>query len=328
MTIIKFEPIYKERPWGGTVLKKRFNRKIHLESDKIGESWEIVDRPEAQSIISNTLNKGMSLRRLITEQSGSIMGPTWKKESRFPVLVKWLDCSERLSLQVHPPLYIANKFGGEPKTENWYVAGASDKAGLFIGLKTNTNQNLFKTALASNEAESLCHRMESKVGDSILVESGRIHAIDSGNLILEIQQNSDTTYRVYDWGRLGIDNKPRQLHIEESLRCVDFKDIEPTLLKTQKSVGQSIIAKCDFFKIRKFNSKAGKKVLIKESSVDCSIIHLISGSISVGEELIAVGEQVISPFFSDCTIDILEDSTFLITDKFINDQNLTKIVSN
>jgi mannose-6-phosphate isomerase len=328
MTIIKFEPIYKERPWGGTVLEKRFNRKIHLESDKIGESWEIVDRPEAQSIILNTLNKGMSLRRLIVEQCTSIMGPKWKKESRFPVLIKWLDCSERLSLQVHPPLYVADKFGGEPKTENWYVAGASENAGLFIGLKNDTDKNLFKAALASNKAESLCHRIDSAVGDSILVDSGRIHAIDGGNLILEIQQNSDTTYRVYDWGRLGVDNEPRQLHIEESLRCIDFNDIEPKLLKTQKAVGQSIIAKCDLFKIRKFNSTAGKKVFIKKSSVDCSIIHLISGSISVGEELIGVGEQAMSPFFSDCTIDILKDSTFLITDEFINHQSLTKIVSN
>ena len=328
MTIIKFEPIYKERPWGGTVLKKSFNRKIHLESDKIGESWEIVDRPEAQSIISNTLNKGISLRRLIVEQSLSIMGPTWKKESRFPILVKWLDCSERLSLQVHPPLYITEKFGGEPKTENWYVAGASEQAGLFIGLKNGTDKNLFKSALASNKADSLCHRVESAIGDSILVESGRIHAIDSGNLILEIQQNSDTTYRVYDWGRLGVDNKPRQLHIEESLKCIDFNDFEPSLLKTKKSYGQAIIAKCDFFKITKINSRAGEKVFIKKPSVDCSIIHLISGSISVGGELIAVGEQAMSPFFSECTIDILKDSTFLITDGFINHQNLTNIVSN
>ena len=323
MTIIKFEPIYKERPWGGTVLERRFNRKIHLESDKIGESWEIVDRPEAQSIISNSSSKGMSLRQLISEKSLSTMGPNWHKESRFPILVKWLDCSERLSLQVHPPLCIAQKFGGEPKTENWYVAGATDDAGLFIGFKKDANKNLFKTALVSKKAESLCHRTKSAVGDSVLVESGRIHAIDGGNLILEIQQNSDTTFRVYDWGRLGIDNKPRKLHIEESLRSINFNDIEPTMLKTPNSEGKFLLAKCNFFKITKFNSTAGSKILIKEPYLDCIIVHLISGSISIGSELVAVGEQVISPFFSDCMIDILEDATFLVTDKFINEQNLS-----
>ena len=146
MTIIKFEPIYKERPWGGTSLSTFFKREIKLDSNKVGESWDIVDRNEAQSIALNDLYEGMTLREIIANNCDTIMGPIWHKEARFPILVKWLDCHERLSLQVHPPESIATTLLGEPKTENWYVANATEDAGLFIGFKETTNQEYFKKA--------------------------------------------------------------------------------------------------------------------------------------------------------------------------------------
>ncbi|MEK9633930.1 MAG: type I phosphomannose isomerase catalytic subunit, partial [Opitutae bacterium] len=204
MMIFKFEPIYKERVWGGTKIRDLFGRETP-EGSLIGESWEIVDRKDDNSVLANTSHRGLTLAALLKSDGKSVMGPNWEPGRPFPLLVKWLDCSKRLSLQVHPPGKIAKKLSGEPKTENWYVAEASSDAGLFIGLKKGTSPDDFGQAVEEKTVEALCHRVQSKKGDSILVESGRLHAIDAGNLILEIQQNSDTTYRVYDWGRLGLD---------------------------------------------------------------------------------------------------------------------------
>jgi mannose-6-phosphate isomerase len=328
MNIIKFDPLYHERPWGGTTIERFLGRKIKLRSNKIGESWEIVDRREAQSLVLNGTYNGKTLRQLISNHCQIIMGPNWSKNARFPILVKWLDCTERLSLQVHPPKQIANALGGEPKTENWYVANATEDAALFIGLKRNSSKQKFKNAISSEKVETLCHRVKSKDGDSILVESGRIHAIDKGNLILEIQQNSNTTYRVYDWGRLGINNKPRELHIEESLKSINFNDIEPTLLNTQNSGKIIQLAKCKYFRITKYNARKGEEIYIKKAKVDCAIIHLVSGLINVGQDLIKKGEQALSPYESECILTIVNDSTFLITDQFVNKDNLDGIDSN
>jgi mannose-6-phosphate isomerase len=315
MNIFKFEPIYMQRVWGGNTLKKVYKRKLFSTSKKIGESWEIVDRNDATSIISNGKNRGKSLRTLILENSKDLMGPSWNPSKRFPVLVKWLDCRERLSLQVHPPEKIAKVLNGEPKTENWYIAHAKKNAGLYIGLKDKITRSTFKKAITDNSVESLCHRVKSKAGDSILVESGRLHAIDGGNLILEIQQNSDTTYRVYDWGRLGINNKPRELHIDKSLKCINFNDVQPTLIKSNKN-RETLLAKCQFFRIRKFTLKKNSFQFIKSKNENCNIIHLISGSVKIGVSKLNAGEQALSPFSSSCSIKAIENSTFLITDSF------------
>ena len=328
MTIIKFEPLYKERPWGGSNLGTFFEREIKLESNNIGESWDIVDRNEAQSIVQSDLYKGLSLREIIARDCLTIMGPNWDKEARFPILVKWLDCRERLSLQVHPPDKIASTLQGEPKTENWYVAHATKDAGLFIGFKQVSNKQYFKKALADKDAENLCHRIKSKEGDSVLVESGRIHAIDGGNLILEIQQNSDTTYRVYDWGRVDQNNRSRTLHIEESLKSINFNDTKPAILNTQNSEGILTLANCKFFRIKKYSFEKGTKLNLKVADIDCSIVHLISGSIQIGTDLIKKGEQVLSPFSSECDVTLLTDSVFLVTDQFVNDYNQGGLISN
>ena len=192
------------------------------------------------------------------------MGPNWKKDRRFPILVKWLDCHARLSLQVHPPADIASSLNGEPKTENWYIVNCTEEAGIILGLKKGVTKLQFQEALKQNSAENLCHKIPSKPNDSVLVESGRMHAIDAGNLILEIQQNSDTTFRVYDWGRNGEDGKPRNLHIEESMKCIDFNDYEPCTMTTCTDLGEYTIAQSELFRIRKFNLAKGSKTEIKK----------------------------------------------------------------
>ena len=313
--IFKFEPIYKERIWGGSKIKDFLQREIPL-GNHVGESWEIVDREKDNSVIANSNFKGKTLAEMLESQGKNVMGPKWETGSRFPLLVKWLDCSERLSLQVHPPSDIAETLSGEPKTENWYVAEASEDAGLFAGLKRGTSADSFRQALSQKEAESLCHRIPSRKGDSLLVESGRVHAIDSGNLILEIQQNSDTTYRVYDWERLGLDGRPRTLHVEESMQCIDFKDYEPTPISTITKKGIETIAESKFFRIRKFNLNQNDSFDLKGRNSDTLMIHALEGSLQANGEAIEKGGQALSPYSSNCTVNCSENTSFLVTDRF------------
>ena len=275
MTHILFSPIYQERVWGGTNFEQKLGRT--LPADKvIGESWEIVDRPEAQS----TTSEGKTIRELIAADPEGIMGAGWNAERPFPILVKWLDCQEKLSLQVHPPADIAPSLGGEPKTENWYVVDATPEATLMAGLKQGVTREDFEAGLKNNALEPLVHSMNVQAGESIFIPSGRIHAIGGGNLILEIQQNSDTTYRVYDWGRVGFDGNPRELHIEESLKSSDFNDFEPETLKPS-SEPEKILAQSDVFDLRKVCLSKGEELSFAAGIP--RILSVVSGELTADD---------------------------------------------
>lgn len=255
MNFLSFQPLHQERVWGGRALADWLGRTLPG-SAPIGESWEVVDRPEAQSVVIDGPRKGSTLRQLIERHAAEIMGPAWAPGRVFPILVKWLDCRERLSLQVHPPASIAASLGGEPKTENWFVAHAEPGAAVLAGLKPGVDAQRFRAALADGSAEGLVTRHETRAGDSILIHSGVMHAIDGGNVILEIQQNSDTTYRVYDWGRVGLDGKPRQLHVEQSLACLSANTAgAPQLLRATS--GDAVLADCREFRLRRVTLAPG-----------------------------------------------------------------------
>ena len=317
MSIFKFEPIFKKRVWGGNQFSELFDPRLS-QDEKYGESWNIVDRGEDQSFCRINSNTEISLSELLAKQGKEIMGPSWERDSRFPILVKWLDCQERLSLQVHPPSDLAEKLGGEPKTENWFVVRSDNNSGLFLGFNKKVSKAQFKEALKNNNAESLCHRIQSNANDSIFVQSGRIHAIDAGNLVLEIQQNSDTTYRVYDWGRVGMDGNPRKLHIEESLESIDFDDNCPSAVATSNQPGIETIAECKHFRIRRLNLAKNSKYKIKDSFFECVIISPFKGSPYYKNQLLESGKSYISPFSSSCEIIARENSSLLITDNFCN----------
>jgi mannose-6-phosphate isomerase len=312
--IYKFEPHYFERVWGGRSLEALLNRQIP-EKIMVGESWDLVDREDCQSICTSEGDGKLSLRQLLSTDHENIMGPGWNEERRFPVLVKWLDCTTRLSLQVHPPRSIAEKFSGEPKTENWYVAHATSDAGLFLGLKKGTTKDTFLNALKMGTLESLCHRFQSRTGDSILVESGRIHAIDGGNLILEIQQNSDTTFRVYDWDRKNNDGSVRKLHIEESLQCIDFHDFEPSVITTDSSPCQ-VLADCEHFRIRKFQGNEDQVFKLKQTNQQSLILNPIDTEITVGNNSIMPGELGLSPYQNECLVHFKKKGALIVTDNY------------
>ena len=253
--LLRLKPLYQDRVWGGRALETSLKRTLPA-NRPIGESWEIVDRPEAQSVIAGGRFDGRTLRDVIAAHSADIMGPQWKADRPFPILVKWLDCRERLSLQVHPPAEVAPRLKGEPKTENWYIAEAAPGSHLIVGLKRGATKDQFEKAIHDLTLENCVHRFSVSAGDSILVRSGQIHAIDGGNLILEIQQNSDTTYRVYDWGRVGLDGKPRQMHVSESLQSIKWDDFEPAPVRGEPK--PAVIAQAQEFTIRRVPLAAGE----------------------------------------------------------------------
>lgn len=311
---ISFNPIYQERVWGGRSLNSALNRELP-EGKTIGESWEIVDRPEAMSLVAGGLHAGKSLRDLIVEDPTGIMGEGYDSERPFPILVKWLDCADRLSLQVHPPVSVAGALGGEPKTENWYIADCEEGASLIVGLKAETVRGEFEERLKDDSLEACVHRFPVRPGESILVESGRIHAIDAGNLILEIQQNSDTTYRVYDWGRVGLDGQARQLHVEQSLQCIDWDDFEPSAILP---VGRrSVLADCDEFRLVKHCLDGVSLPVVLEAG-EARLLSVVEGSVVLGGERVVRGDTVLLPASATFEVVSSGSAAFLVTDRFIS----------
>ena len=276
MLPIKFDAIYQERVWGGRELESVYGRVLPSEGVPFGESWEISDRAEAQSVVSLGDFRGQTLNELWADEEirSKVFGDGLVGE-RFPLLIKILDCREDLSVQVHPPVECAEELGGEPKTEMWYIAGADEGAKLYAGLKAGVTRESFEKSLTDGSVEDQIHAIEAVEGESIFIPSGRLHAIGGGYLIYEIQQNSDTTYRVFDWNRMGLDGVPRELHVEESMRCIDFSDTEPSMDETD---GETI-ASCEYFKVEKRELHSGTEV----GNLDderFSIVTVVSGELS------------------------------------------------
>jgi mannose-6-phosphate isomerase len=224
-----FNPIFKERIWGGRNLQTLYGKALPPEA-RVGESWEISDRPGDESVIANGPLRGKTLHWLVEESPGALLGLARPAPPRFPLLIKIIDAEETLSLQVHPPAAVAAALGGEPKTEMWYIAGAGPRAELFVGLKNGVSRAEFEGKLAAQTVAECFHRIPVKKGDAMFLPSGRIHALGAGTVIFEIQQNSDTTYRVFDWNRVDAAGKGRELHVPQSLASTNFEDFEPALL--------------------------------------------------------------------------------------------------
>ncbi len=312
-SFLRLKPLYQDRVWGGRGLETALGRALPL-SRPIGESWEIVDRPEAQSVVVGGEFDGQTLRAVIAAHAAEVMGPQWPADKPFPILVKWLDCKERLSLQVHPPAAVAPALKGEPKTENWYIAAAAPGSHLIVGLKKGVTRAQFERALGDLTLDTCFHRFPVKAGDSILVHSGQIHAIDGGNLILEIQQNSDTTYRVYDWGRVGLDGKPRQMHVGESLQSIRWDDFEPAPVRGERV--SAVIADAKEFRIRRVPLAAGE-TLAFGAGEQVRILSVVEGRlVTPSGEVLTRGDNVILPYLVKNSFIAEAASLVLATENF------------
>ncbi|PYK70145.1 MAG: mannose-6-phosphate isomerase [Verrucomicrobia bacterium] len=251
---LTFNPLFQERIWGGSKLAELFGKKIPP-NKRIGESWEIVDRPEAQSIVRNGPLSGRSLHALWVNFREELFGEL-PDVPRFPLLIKLLDAQEKLSLQVHPPQEIAESLGGEAKSEFWYVVAAEPNAEIFVGLRKSMTRDQFDDAVHSGTVADCVHAIRMKSGAAMFLPSGRFHAIGAGNLLVEVQQNSDTTYRVFDWNRVDDQGKPRQLHVDQALQCIDFNDVAPKPI-TPKG---ELLARHELFEVQKWNLKSARDI--------------------------------------------------------------------
>jgi mannose-6-phosphate isomerase len=289
---LRFQPLYQTRVWGGRRLETVLKRELPDEQP-YGESWELCDRAEFQSKVEDGRYRGMSLHDLWMHHRVEIFGSRYASHpaTRFPILLKVLDCEEVLSLQVHPPASIAASLGGEPKTEMWQVMDASPQAAIYAGLKRGVTKGDFVRALEDWSVSDLVHQVHPKVGQFMFVESGRLHALGAGLLVYEIQQNSDTTYRVFDWNRVGLDGKPRALHVQESLACIDFDDAEPSL---QQPGPDGRMVTCPWFDVRRFTLPAGEHVELGKPE-DFVCIAVLRGAIELGEEKAGAGALLLVP---------------------------------
>lgn len=293
--LLRFEPVYQTRVWGGRSLENRFGRELPDPDLPFGESWEISAREEADCAVSGGPLAGERLSVLWTdpELRSAIFGPEAPESERFPLLCKILDAREKLSVQVHPPAPVAGELGGEPKTEAWVVAGAEEEAELYVGVRKGVTAERFRAALDEGAVDELVHRVPVREGDFLFIPSGRLHAIGAGLLIYEIQQNSDTTYRVFDWNRLGLDGKPRDLHVEESMRCIDFSDVEPGVDGTGAETS-SLLCECEHFRLERHRLGPGESATAARDG-RFAILTVVRGGLAGNGKNFAEGDFFMVP---------------------------------
>jgi mannose-6-phosphate isomerase len=267
-SVLTFAPIYMERVWGGRRLAAFPGRTIPP-GVPIGESWEFVDRDDAQSVVDSGPAAGMTLHELWVNHRAEVFGDV-DDAPKFPVLAKVLDARDTLSVQVHPPAKVAVELGGEPKTEMWYLLDAEPDAALYAGFSRGVSRADVEAAIADESVEKVLHRIPARAGDTLFIPSGRCHAIGAGCLIVEIQQNSDTTYRVFDWNRRGLDGQARDLHVEASLRSIDFTDYEPQLAE--------LPIRCAHFHTEKWDLDGARK----DPGPGAALITVLAGAVGCG----------------------------------------------
>jgi mannose-6-phosphate isomerase len=304
LSALTFEPLFQERIWGGHRLADLYGKKLPP-SIAIGESWEIVDRPEAQSVVRDGPLQGKTLHELWMQDRQSMFGNV-PDTTRFPLLIKILDAREKLSLQVHPPEKVAAKLGGEPKTEFWYVAAADPGAELFVGLQEAITRAQFEEALRAGTVAQCVHKIRARTGDAMFLPAGRLHAVGEGNLLVEIQQNSDTTYRVFDWNRVDDQGRPRQLHVDQALQCIDFNDVRPQLVQTENEN----LLHHDLFEIQKWDLGSPREIA---PWGQFAIVYCLSGKLRCADVELGPGASFLIPArLQDRSVEPINKSTSLL----------------
>lgn len=246
---LTFEPILKERIWGGTKLKTYLNKDIS--TDITGESWELSTVPNDVSVVNNGFLEGKSVNDLIELYPNDFLGSEVVSRfgTEFPLLFKFIDAKQDLSIQLHPNDELAkkrhNSFG---KTEMWYVMQADENARLIVGFKENSNPDAYKKALGAKKLISILNEVEVKAGDVFFLETGTIHAIGAGIVIAEIQQTSDVTYRVYDFDRVDASGNQRELHTELALDALNYNTTEAHVAYDTVANSSNKVVHCDYFK--------------------------------------------------------------------------------
>ncbi|PIR14497.1 MAG: mannose-6-phosphate isomerase [Flavobacteriales bacterium CG11_big_fil_rev_8_21_14_0_20_35_7] len=298
---IKFEPILQEKIWGGTKLKSLLNKASDKEN--IGESWEVSAVKNNVSIVSNGVYKGQNLQDLLEQYKSDLVGNKIFKQfgAQFPLLIKFIDAKEALSIQLHPNDELAQKrhesFG---KTEMWYVMQADKNASLIVGFKTDCTQKTYLKYLNENKIVNLLNSEKVTEGDVFFIPTGRIHAIGAGVLLAEIQQTSDITYRIFDWNRVDAQGNGRELHTDLALEAIDYKAQTNYKTNFHSTLNQTKpVVVCPYFTT---NIIPILGTLIKDYSANDSFVIYICTkgrvNLSYGNnqlEVIEMGESILLP---------------------------------
>ncbi len=298
--LLKFTPILKEKVWGGEKLKSLLKK--DSQNTNIGESWEISDVDDAISIVSNGKLKGKNLEEIIKIFKESLVGDKVYKQfgDKFPLLIKFIDAKEALSIQLHPNDELAkkrhNSFG---KTEMWYVMQADEFANLIVGFQKNVSKKEYLYHLKNKSLLSILNVDEVQKGDVYYIPTGTVHAIGAGVLLAEIQQTSDITYRIYDWDRKGIDGKYRELHTQKALDTIDYtvKKSYKTSYKKEENTATKTVS-CPYFTTNILPVKG--KIKVNHKNKDSFVIYMcVAGNVAISyqqqTEKLQMGETILVP---------------------------------
>jgi mannose-6-phosphate isomerase len=307
---LKFKPIFKQRIWGGQKLREFFNKDIPP-SEKIGESWELTDLPDDKSVIENGQLAGQTLCSAIARYPKEITG-TQNFSGPFPLLIKFLDAEDILSVQVHPDPKTCRRMGkGEPKTECWYIISAVPDAVIYKGLKKGVSKKKFAEAINKGSVGEMLTKVPVKAGQCHFLPAGTAHSIGLGLLIAEIQTPSDTTYRVFDWNRVDDTGKARQLHVEEALESIHFDASGDDLPVTTKGR----LVDCEYFKVDKGHQAKNCELLLSSGKMKTMIVLSGLGTILGTNEISAefkAGDTVLVPADYKGSVQFAADTQYLV----------------
>ncbi len=295
---LRFRPLYKCAVWGGRRFETELGRKLEPDSS-FAESWEICDHGEDQSVVEVGPLSGASLHELVAHRGDELLGRHHPQE-RFPLLLKYLDANQRLSVQVHPDDATARRLQLRDvgKTEAWVVLAASQGSAIWAGFNQRVDSGTLRRAIAGGYLERYLHRFAPVVGQCIFIPARTVHALGDGLMVVEIQQSSDLTLRLYDWNRVGPDGKSRPLHIEEGLEAIDYSQgpVEPHIPQPTPKPHVECLVECEKFVLDRWQFRSPQKA---GGDGRCHILTILAGSIFLeadpsGEPL-RLGQTVLLP---------------------------------
>jgi mannose-6-phosphate isomerase len=317
---LKMEPCLVEKIWGGSRLKNLFPAKGISTDALLGESWELAVRADHDSVITNGEYKGTKLSALIARYGDELVGLKGldPETGRFPLLLKFLDASKVLSVQVHPDdeyaLEHENDLG---KTEAWYIISAEPGASLIKGVKPGTDAETFRTLLQENRLEECLNSFEVAPGDLVFLPPHTLHAIGEGLVLFEIQQNSDVTYRAYDWGRTDSDGIPRELHVDKVFEVADFSPPENNTETVEREEGDTVrthLLENRYFVLEELKASSGFGVDVPDDRF--LVLTCVKGGLRADDPErteLSAGETVLLPAGYSCKAEPQEDSLFLVS---------------
>lgn len=296
---LRFQPLLRRYVWGGRRLGDALGKPLG-DADDYAESWEVVDHGEDQSIVLSGYWQGRSLGDLVRNEGDALLGSD-APQAHFPLLFKFLDCHRDLSVQVHPN--DAQAARNEPpdlgKTEAWYIVAADPGSKLYAGLRDDVDRKTLEEAAAAGTVAECLHCFEPRAGDCVYIPAGVVHALGAGLLVAEIQQSSDTTFRLFDWNRPGSDGKPRPLHLEQALAVIDFDagPVAPQIPEAEAGEPLELLIACDKFVMQRLRLECDSYDVGGDNR--CRIVAVVEGEVDLEGDLtgqpLRVGQSALLP---------------------------------